>query len=160
MRRPSFLLATVFAVAMAAAACEPTEPPAFARRSSAPATPQPTGDAPASGEASASGGAGASPSVGAPTGSPRIEISGTTVTIVGRAEKITDIFPLDGTYAFKLTACPGTGVIPFIFIFEEFGQGRGQYVDADFTVKNLVGNFYLRVAGPPNCDWTVTLTKA
>lgn len=156
MRRHSLLLATAIAVAMAAAACEPTEPPAFARRSSAPATPQPTG-APASGEASASG---ASPSAGAPTGSPRIEISGTTVTIVGRSEKLTDIFPLDGTYAFKLTACPGTGVIPFIFIFEEFGQGRGQYVDAEFTVRNLVGNFYLRVAGPPNCDWTVTLTKA
>lgn len=158
MTRPAIALLIVLAVA-GLAACEPTEPPAFARRSSAPATAAPSAG-PSGASPSAGASAGASPSAAAPAGSPRVEIAGDNVTVVGRGDKLTDVFPLDGTYAFKLTACPGTGVIPFIFIFEEFGQGRGQYVDAEFTVKNLVGNFYLRVSGPPSCDWTVTLTKA
>jgi len=140
-------------------ACEPTQPPAFARRSSAPAIAAPTAGAPGA-SSSPGASAGASPSAEAPTGSPRVEVGDTTVTVVGRGDKLTSVFALDGAYAFKLTPCPGTGVIPFIFIFEEFGQGRGQYVKDEFTVKNLVGNFFLRVSGPPTCAWTVTLTKA
>jgi hypothetical protein len=95
-----------------------------------------------------------------PTGSPRVDIDGTTVTIVGRGDKNTAVFELDGTYSFETTPCPGTGVIPFVWVYEEFGQSRGTYVTETFTVRNLVGNFYIRIAGPPPCEWKVTLTKA
>lgn len=145
-------------------ACEPTEPPAFARRSATPAA-SPVPSAPSSAGASANPGAsvgtsaGASATAGAPTGSPRIEVAGSTITIVGQGDKNTDIIPLDGTYEFVSTPCPGTLVIPFVWVYEEFGAGRGTYVDAVFTVKNLKGNFYLRISGPPTCDWTVVLTK-
>ena len=87
-------------------------------------------------------------------------IEGDTITIIGTSDKNTDLIELDGAYAFETTPCPGTGVIPFVWVYEEFGQGRGTYVDAKFTVRNLVGSFYLRIAGPPTCDWKVTLTKA
>ena len=160
MTRLHVALLVVLAIA-GLVACEPTEPPAFARRSSAPArTPVATADASAGPIASAGTSAGVSPSAGAPTGSPRVEIAGETVTIIGLGDKNTDIFPLDGDYEFETTSCPGTGVIPFVWVYEEFGAGRGTYVHAQFTVKNLKGNFYLRVAGPPACAWTVVLTKA
>lgn len=167
MRRIPGALVALFVAACVVAACEPTEPPAFARRSTAPATARPTvgTSAPASGGPTASAGASgeATPQASGgedfPTGSPRIEIEGTSVKIVGQSEKNTAVFALDGTYNFETSACPGTGVIPFVWVYEEFGQSRGTYVDATFTVKNLKGNLYLRVAGPPNCNWTVTLTK-
>ena len=96
----------------------------------------------------------------APAGSPIVTVDGDTIAIVGRGDKPTAIFALDGDYSFETSACPGTGVIPFVWVYEEFGQGRGTYVEPTFTVKNLKGNFYLRIAGPPTCDWSVTLTKA
>ena len=146
-------------VSFGVAACEPTQPP-VRRTSSPPASIRsPAATAGPSGGTSAAPSAEPSPSVAAPTGSPLVTVSGDTVTIVGRGEKNTAVFPLDGTYRFKSSACPGTGVIPFVWVYEEFGTGRGTYVDAEFTVKNLKGNFYLRIQGPPTCEWTVTLTK-
>ncbi len=80
--------------------------------------------------------------------------------MLGAGDKNTSIFELDGTYRFTSSACPGTGVIPFVWVYEEFGQSHGTYVDPEFTVKNLKGRFYLRISGPPTCNWTVTLTKS
>jgi hypothetical protein len=168
MSRHAIWLALAFALAIVTA-CEPTEPPAFARRSTAPATARPTagatgaqGSGAPTGSAGASGDASQEPggSIEAPTGSPRIEIAGDTITVVGTGDKNTALMELDGTYDFTVTACPGTGQEPFVWVYEEFGQSRGTYVDAEFTVANLTGEFYLRVSGPPTCAWTVTLTKA
>jgi hypothetical protein len=150
-------------------ACEPTERPAFARRSSAPASARPTaaatgapGSGAPTGSAGASGGASEAPggSIEAPTGSPRIEIAGDKVTVVGSGDKNTGLMALDGNYNFTVSTCPVTGQEPFVWVYEEFGQSRGTYVDPEFSVKNLKGNFYLRVSGDPTCVWTITLTKA
>jgi hypothetical protein len=150
------------------AACEPTEPPAFARRSTPPATARPTtgatnpGGSGAVGSPGTSGEASEAPggSVEAPTGSPRIEIAGDVITILGTGDKNTDLMALDGNYDFTVTTCAVTGQEPFVWVYEEFGQSRGTYVDPTFSVKNLKGNFYLRVSGDPTCVWTITLTKA
>jgi hypothetical protein len=143
-------------------ACEPTQPPAFARRSSAPATVRPTAAPTGGASAGASAGASQAPSEGPvahPSGSPSVAIEGNTITVLGKGDKNTAVFPLDGNYTFVTTACPGTGVIPFIWVYEEFGQSRGTYVAAEFTVKNLKGNFYLRISSAPTCEWTTVLTK-
>ena len=95
-----------------------------------------------------------------PTGTPRIEIAGDMITVVGMGDKNTDLMALDGNYDFTVTHLRGNGPEPFVWVYEEFGQSRGTYVDPEFSVKNLKGDFYLRVSGDPTCAWTITLTKA
>jgi hypothetical protein len=162
-------LALALSAAVVAGACEPTEPPAFARRSSPPASARPTAGATnpgGSGAPSGSAGASGEPSeepggsIDAPTGSPRIEIAGDMITVLGTGDKNTGLMTLDGDYHFTVTACAVTGQEPFVWVYEEFGQSRGTYVDPEFTVKNLKGDFYLRVSGDPTCVWTITLDKA
>ena len=167
MRAPvtlRMLLAGVAISIVAVAGCEPTGPPAFAVRSTAPATQRPSATAPGSGAVSPGTSSAATEAPTAsnavhPTGSPSVDIAGDTITVLGTGDKNTQIIDLDGNYRFTSSACPGTGVIPFVWVYEEFGQSRGTYVDAEFTVKNLKGRFYLRISGPPTCNWTVTLTK-
>ena len=148
---------------MVFAACEPTSAPFRSREPTTAPTVAPASGlstrAPTTGAtAASSAGPGATAQVH-PIGSPSIAIDGTTVTILGRGDKNSPIFPVDGTYKVTSSPCPGTGVIPFVWVYEEFGASHGTYVDAEFTVKNLKGNFYLRISGPATCDWTVTMTK-
>ena len=116
MTRHAIWLALALALAVIAG-CEPTEPPAFARRSSAPpASARPTaadrpGSGAPSGSAGASAGASEAPgdSIEAPTGTPRIEIAGDVITIVGMGDKNTDLMALDGNYDFTVTHLRGHG---------------------------------------------------
>jgi len=91
----------------------------------------------------------------APAVSPGVVVTGTTVTVRGTANMSSDVFVLDGSYLMKTSECASNGVIPFVWIYDEFGGGRGQYVDAESHPKNLKGNFYITVASNPTCNWTV-----
>ena len=148
-----------------AVACEPTAAPVRppgATRTPASATATPVRSGAASPGSSAAATPAATPvatsAVVHPSGSPAVSIDGSTLTILGRGEKNTEVFTLGGNYLFKSSECPGTKVIPFVWVYEEFGTSRGTYVDDEFHVKNLKGRFYLRISAPPPCDWTVTLT--
>jgi hypothetical protein len=163
---PGFRVPTAIAVALVVtiiAACEPTSAPIRSRAPTrAPSVPPPSGlstTAPGPSGGSTAAATAAATAVEHPTGSPRVDVAGTTVTIIGKSDKNTSVFALDGNYKVTSSPCPGTGVIPFVWVYEEFGAGRGTYVDAEFHLKNLKGKFYLRIVGPPTCDWTVTLTK-
>lgn len=152
-------LALVLAVVVGA--CEPTSAPV--RSPSATRSPATATATPAASGAASPGSSPAATSVAAtagahPTGSPAISVDGSSVTALGRGEKNTQVFTLGGNYIFRSSECPGTKVIPFVWVYEEFGASRGTYVDPEFHVKNLKGRFYLRISAPPACDWTVTLT--
>jgi hypothetical protein len=146
---------------VAVAACEPTGPPAFAiPKASATRAATTAGPGASAGSTAAASQTAAASSADHPTGSPSVEIAGDVITVLGTGDKNTSLIELDGDYKFASSACPGTGVVPFVIVYEEFGQSRGTYVDQEFTVKNLKGTFYVRISGPPTCNWTVTLTKA
>ncbi len=156
-------LALVLAVVVGA--CEPTaapvRPPTPTRSpATATATPAASGAAnPGSTQGSTPAATSVAATAGAhPTGTPTVSIAGSTVTVLGRGEKNSPVFALGGNYLFRSSECPLTKVIPFVWVYEEFGASRGTYVDAEFHVKNLKGNFYVRISAPPSCDWTVTLT--
>ena len=155
MNRSRFLISIAIAVAVAAG-CEPSAPPIGTPVAT---TAPPSAAASGAAASGAAGSTAAATTAPAPAGSPSVEISGTTVTVRGRGDKNTGIFPLAGNYLFKSGECALTKVIPFVWVYDEFGAGRGTFVDAEFNLKNLTGNFYIRVVGPPTCDWTVVLTK-
>lgn len=118
------------------AGCEPTTPPQGA------GTPPPS----------------TAPS-GPPPGTSTVTMAGSTVQIIGTGNGNTPGFDLPaGEAQMTVSTCASNGVIPFVTLYDAKDNKLGLIVDANYTLRALVGGaYYLAVAANPDCVWTIAL---
>jgi hypothetical protein len=105
-------------------------------------------------------GAGSVPS--APAGSPTVQVTGDTVSIVGLGTGSTPEFELPaGSARMVVTPCSSNRVIPFITLFDGDNTNLGLIIDAEKELRNLAGGpYYLSVQANPDCRWEIEITRA
>jgi hypothetical protein len=125
-------------------------------------------------ESGGSGGGGTSPGASGGSGSPPaaseasitegtaiVTTTGSIVQVKGIGSVLNSpLFVLSGNVQMKVSVVCGAkaGTFPFVWVYPEFGQLVGQYVDEVNHLKKLSGKYYVTTSADPGCLWTIDFT--
>jgi hypothetical protein len=141
------LMAAVGAAAVTA--CEPQN--SLAPLPTASAAGSATGGAGGSG----AGGSGAAVASG-PAASPTVTTTGQRVHVAGTGGATSPEFTLAGTTEMQVSTCSSTGVIPFVWVYNDAGATIGLVAEQTYELKNLPnGKYYVTTSADPSCAWTI-----